>query len=244
MTIGPVIENGFYYDFSYKRPFTPEDLAAIEKRDDEARRRRTSRSRARVMPRDEAVAFFKRIGEDYKARDHRRRFPPNERSVALSRGRVHRPVPRPARAVHAASCKAFKLMKVAGAYWRGDSNNEMLQRIYGTAWANEEGPGRVPAAARGGREARPPQARQAARPVPHAGRGAGHGVLASEGLGDLAAGRAVHARASTATTATRKCAARRSSTCRCGRSPGHWENYKRQHVHDRVGEARRTRSSR
>ena len=115
--------------------------------------------------------------------------------------------------------KHFKLMKVAGAYWRGDHRNEMLQRIYGTAWATQGRAAAVPAHARGGREARPPQARPRARPVPHRRARAGPGVLAPQGLDAVAAGRAVHARRSTATTATRRSRARRSSTRACGRRP-------------------------
>jgi hypothetical protein len=107
-------------------------------------------------------------------------------------------------------------MKVAGAYWRGDSQRTVAAHLR-HGLGQEGRPRRLPAHARRGRKARPPQARQAARPVPHAGRSAGHGVLAPQGLGRVAGDRAVHARASIATTATRKCAARRSSTARCGK---------------------------
>ena len=118
-------------------------------------------------------------------------------------------------------------MKVAGAYWRGDSQaTRCCSASTAPPGRRRRSSGAYLHDARGGREARPPQARQAARPVPHAGRGAGPGVLASEGLGDLAGGRAVHARASIATPATRKCAARRSSTCSLWEKSGHWDNYK------------------
>src|SRR3990172_2323038 len=135
VTIGPVIDNGFYYDFSYKRPFTPEDLAAMEKRMAELVRRNIPVSRE-VWPRDKAVEFFKSIGEHYKA-EIIASIPPEEdvslyregNFVDLCRG-PHGPSP--------GKLKVFKLMKVAGAYWRGDSKNEMLQRIYGTAWAKKE----------------------------------------------------------------------------------------------------------
>ncbi len=135
VTIGPVIEDGFYYDFAYKRPFTPEDLVAIEAKMAEIVAADLKVER-REMPRDEAVAFFKNLGEHYKA-EIIASIPSNEPIslygqggwVDLCRG-PH--VPSTGR------LKAFKLMKVAGAYWRGDSRNEMLQRIYGTAWTSDK----------------------------------------------------------------------------------------------------------
>ena len=135
VTIGPVIEDGFYYDFSYKRPFTTEDLAAIEAKMTELAKADQKVSR-RVMPRDEAVKFFTGLGEIYKA-EIIASIPANEPIslygqgdwVDLCRG-PHVP--------STGKLKAFKLMKVAGAYWRGDSRNEMLQRIYGTAWADKK----------------------------------------------------------------------------------------------------------
>jgi threonyl-tRNA synthetase len=134
VTIGPVIEDGFYYDFAYSRPFTPEDLAAIE-----ARMKKLAKAdqpvHRRVMPRDEAVAFFRNLGERYKA-EIIAAIPANEPIslygqgdwVDLCRG-PHVP--------STGKLRAFKLMKLAGAYWRGDSRNEMLQRIYGTAWPDQ-----------------------------------------------------------------------------------------------------------
>jgi len=135
VTIGPVIEDGFYYDFAYERPFTPEDLAAIETRMGELAKADQKVSR-RLMPRDEAVAYFKGLGEHYKA-EIIASIPANEPIslygqgdwVDLCRG-PHVP--------STGKLKAFKLTKVAGAYWRGDSRNEMLQRIYGTAWADKK----------------------------------------------------------------------------------------------------------
>ncbi len=135
VTIGPVIDDGFYYDFSYKRPFTPEDLAAIEKRMAEIAKRDIKVER-KLMDRDEAVRFFEGMGERYKA-EIISSIPAGEQIslyaqdnfVDLCRG-PHVPT--------TAKLKVFKLMKVAGAYWRGDSRNEMLQRIYGTAWAKKE----------------------------------------------------------------------------------------------------------
>ena len=135
VTIGPVIEDGFFYDFAYKRPFTPEDLAAIEAKMSELAKA-DLRVERREIPRDEAVAFFNGLGEHYKA-EIIASIPSNEAIslygqagwVDLCRG-PHVP--------STGKLKVFKLMKVAGAYWRGDSRNEMLQRIYGTAWTHEK----------------------------------------------------------------------------------------------------------
>ena len=135
VTIGPVIEDGFYYDFAYKRPFTPEDLVAIEAKMQEIAAADLKVER-REMARDAAVAFFKNLGEHYKA-EIIASIPSNEPIslygqggwVDLCRG-PHVP--------STGKLKAFKLMKVAGAYWRGDSRNEMLQRIYGTAWTSDK----------------------------------------------------------------------------------------------------------
>src|SRR5262252_1089547 len=135
VTIGPVIENGFYYDFAYKRPFTPEDLAAIEKRMAELAKADLPVARE-VWERDKAIALFKSLGEHYKA-EIIGAIPANEpislygqgNWIDLCRG-PHVP--------STGKLKVFKLMRVAGAYWRGDSKNEMLTRIYGTAWATKE----------------------------------------------------------------------------------------------------------
>jgi len=135
VTIGPVIENGFYYDFSYKRPFTPEDLAAIEAKMTELARKDEKVER-RVLPRDEAVAHFKSIGEAYKA-EIIASIPANE-DVSLYREGKFEDLCRGPHVPSTGKLKHFKLMKVAGAYWRGDHRNEMLQRIYGTAWATKE----------------------------------------------------------------------------------------------------------
>jgi threonyl-tRNA synthetase len=135
VTIGPVIENGFYYDFSYKRPFTPEDLAAIEKRMAEIAKRDTPVQR-KEMKRDEAVAFFNSIGEKYKA-EIIASIPPGETISLYGQGNWI-DLCRGPHVPSTGKLKNFKLMRVAGAYWRGDSKNEMLQRIYGTAWAKKE----------------------------------------------------------------------------------------------------------
>ena len=135
VTIGPVIENGFYYDFSYKRPFTPEDLQKIEVRMTELAKRDLPVERS-VLPRDEAVAFFKSIGEHYKAEIIA--SIPQDQDVSLYREGDFVDLCRGPHVPSTGKLKVFKLMKVAGAYWRGDSENEMLQRIYGTAWAKKE----------------------------------------------------------------------------------------------------------
>jgi threonyl-tRNA synthetase len=135
VTIGPVIENGFYYDFSYKRPFTPEDLEAIEKKMAELAKKDEKVER-KVLPRDEAVAYFKSIGEHYKA-EIIASIPAGEDVSLYSEGNFT-DLCRGPHVPSTGKLKVFKLMKVAGAYWRGDSKNEMLQRIYGTAWAKKE----------------------------------------------------------------------------------------------------------
>jgi threonyl-tRNA synthetase len=135
VTIGPVIENGFYYDFAYKRAFTPEDLAAIEKRMGELAKRDIPVSRE-VWKRDDAVKFFESIGEKYKA-EIIAAIPAGE-DIGLYREGDFIDLCRGPHVPSTGKLKVFKLMKVAGAYWRGDSRNEMLQRIYGTAWARKE----------------------------------------------------------------------------------------------------------
>jgi len=135
VTIGPVIEHGFYYDFAYKRPFTPEDLLVIEKKMQELANQDEPVVR-RVLPRDEAVAYFKSLGEHYKA-EIIASIPTNE-EVSLYREGTFEDLCRGPHVPSTGKLKHFKLMKVAGAYWRGDQNNEQLQRIYGTAWATKD----------------------------------------------------------------------------------------------------------
>jgi threonyl-tRNA synthetase len=135
VTIGPVIENGFFYDFSYKRPFTPEDLVAIEAKMGELARKDEKVER-RVLPRDEAVAYFKGLGEHYKA-EIISSIPAGE-DVSLYREGAFEDLCRGPHVPSTGKLKHFKLMKVAGAYWRGDHRNEMLTRIYGTAWATKD----------------------------------------------------------------------------------------------------------
>jgi threonyl-tRNA synthetase len=135
VTIGPVIEDGFYYDFSFQRPFTPEDLAAIEKQMGEIARRDIKVDRI-LMPRAAAVKLFEEMGERYKA-EIIASIPDGE-AISLYRQDNFVDLCRGPHVPSTGKLKVFRLMKVAGAYWRGDSRNEMLQRIYGTAWARKE----------------------------------------------------------------------------------------------------------
>lgn len=135
VTIGPVIEDGFYYDFAYERPFTPEDLAKIEKRMAELAKADHGVARE-LMPRDEAVEYFKGLGEDYKAEIIA--SIPSDEDISLYRQDDFVDLCRGPHVPSTGKLGHFKLMKVAGAYWRGDSNNEMLQRIYGTAWGDKK----------------------------------------------------------------------------------------------------------
>ena len=135
VTIGPVIENGFYYDFAYKRPFTLDDLQAIEKQMLALAAKDEPVSR-RVLPRDEAVSYFKGLGEHYKAEIIA--SIPNNEDVSLYSEGAFEDLCRGPHVPSTGKLKFFKLMKLAGAYWRGDHRNEMLQRIYGTAWATKD----------------------------------------------------------------------------------------------------------
>ncbi len=135
VTIGPVIEDGFYYDFAYKRPFTPEDLAAIEQRMSELAEADDVVTR-RVLPREEAVDHFRALGEEYKAQIIE--SIPSDEPLSLYKQGDFEDLCRGPHVPSTGKLKHFKLMKVAGAYWRGDSKNEMLQRIYGTAWASKK----------------------------------------------------------------------------------------------------------
>ena len=135
VTIGPVIENGFYYDFSYKRPFTPDDLAAIEKKMAELAKKDEAVTREEWQ-RDDAVKYFESIGEKYKAEIIA--SIPADQAIGLYREGNFIDLCRGPHVPSTGKLKHFKLMKLAGAYWRGDSKNEMLQRVYGTAWAKKE----------------------------------------------------------------------------------------------------------
>jgi threonyl-tRNA synthetase len=135
VTIGPVIENGFFYDFAYERPFTPDDLPKIEAEMLKIVKEGHAVSRS-VKTRDEAVAFFKNMGEHYKA-EIIESIPANEDLSLYSQGEFT-DLCRGPHVPATDKLRAFKLMKVAGAYWRGDSNNQMLTRIYGTSWLNDK----------------------------------------------------------------------------------------------------------
>ncbi len=135
VTIGPVIEDGFYYDFSFKRPFTPEDLAAIENKMSELAKQDEPVTRS-LMPRDDAVRHFESIGEHYKAEIIA--SIPSDEPISLYTEGAFTDLCRGPHVPSTGRLKVFKLMKVAGAYWRGDSRNEMLQRIYGTAWTKKD----------------------------------------------------------------------------------------------------------
>jgi threonyl-tRNA synthetase len=135
VTIGPVIENGFYYDFSYERPFTPEDLSAIEKKMEQLAAEDYPVHRT-VLSRDEAVKFFRNLGENYKA-EIIESIPANE-DLSLYEQGGFTDLCRGPHVPSTGKLKVFKLMKIAGAYWRGNSDNEMLQRIYGTAWGDKK----------------------------------------------------------------------------------------------------------
>ena len=135
VTIGPVIEDGFYYDFSYKRPFTPEDLAQIEKKMSELAKQNLEINR-KVIKRQAAIDYFESIGEKYKS-EIISSIPKGE-EVSLYEQGDFTDLCRGPHVPSTGKLKVFKLMKLAGAYWRGDSKNEMLQRIYGTAWNNKD----------------------------------------------------------------------------------------------------------
>jgi len=135
VTIGPVIDNGFYYDFSYERPFTPEDLKKIEKEMQRLVKANLAITRS-VVTRDEAVAFFRDLGEDYKAEIIE--SIPADQDLSLYTQGDFTDLCRGPHVPSTSKIKAFKLMKIAGAYWRGNSDNEMLQRIYGTAWNDKQ----------------------------------------------------------------------------------------------------------
>ena len=135
VTIGPVIEDGFYYDFAYERPFTPEDLEKIEKRMTELSKEDLQVERS-LMSRDEAVALFREMGEEYKVQILE--SIPTEEDLSFYKQGEFIDLCRGPHVPNTGKLKAFKLTKVAGAYWRGDSNNEMLQRIYGTCWADKK----------------------------------------------------------------------------------------------------------
>ena len=166
VTIGPAIEDGFYYDFARAEPFTPEDLPKIE---DEMRKiiKAGLPTRREVWPRDQAVEHFKGIGEKLQGRTDRFASRPNEDVSIYWHGDWHDLCRGPHFRTTAEIGDAFKLTKIAGAYWRGDAKNAQLQRIYGTAWRDKKELDAYLDADGGSREARPSQARQGDGPVPY-----------------------------------------------------------------------------
>ena len=191
VTIGPVIENGFYYDFFRNEPFTPEDFAAIEKKMREIIQRDKPFTKS-VKTREEAKAFFRDKGEMFKV-ELVDAIPGNEDIKFYDQGGWIDLCRGPHMTSTGKIGNAFKLMKVAGAYWRGDSKNPMLTRIYGTAWANDKDLQGLYHGAGRSREARPPQAWPRDGPVPFPGRRAGRGVLARQGLDHVPAADRLHA---------------------------------------------------
>ncbi len=180
VTIGPVIENGFYYDFFRNEPFRPEDFPAIEKKMREIVARDKPFSKE-VWSREQAKKVFRDKGENFKI-ELIDTIPAGEALKIYKQGDWFDLCRGPHMTSVGKIGNAFKLMKVAGAYWRGDSKNPMLTRIYGTAWAEARRARPVSAPARRGREARPPPARARDGSVSFPGRGAGRRLLAPQGL--------------------------------------------------------------
>mgnify|MGYP003693720477 CR=1 FL=1 len=236
VTIGPVIEDGFYYDFSYKRPFTPEDLAAIEAKMAELAKKDEPVDAQADAARRRGRSTSSRMGEHYKA-EIIASIPSDEAISLYTRGQVHRPLPRPARAVdrQAQGVQADEARRrvLARRFEERDAAADLRHRV------GEEGGPRTPTCTRI-EEAEKRDHRKlgrAARPLPPAGRGAGHGVLASEGLVDLAAGRAVHAPRlpGQRLPGSARAADPRPLAVGAVRPLGELQG---EHVHHRVGEAR------
>ncbi len=164
VTIGPSIEDGFYYDFDYESTFTPEDLKKIEERMAQIAAKNQPFSR-REVSREEAVELFKKKGEPYKV-ELINDLPADVKTVSLYTQGDFTDLCRGPHIPSTGKIKAFKLLNVAGAYWRGDEHNKMLQRIYGTAFASAKETGGVSHLPRGGQAARSPEAGQGAGPVP------------------------------------------------------------------------------
>ena len=229
VTIGPVIEDGFYYDFAYKTPFSSDDLAAIEKRMAEIAGRDLKVHR-RVLPREAAIEHFKQIGEHYKA-EIIAAIPAGEQISLYGQGDWE-DLCRGPHVPSTGKLKAFKLMKVAGAYWRGrfaqrDAAADLWHRV-----AEREAAEGILDPARGGREARSSPHRQGTRSLSPAGGGAGRGVLASEGLGALSAAHRLHA---PAPERGRLCRGEHAGDhgSRAVGEVGSRREFRREHVHDR-----------
>ena len=182
VTIGPTIDEGFFYDFASAHHFTPDDLDKIEARMTEIADSDLTVER-KVCSRDEAIELFRNMGEHFKVQiigDL-----PEGEDISLYQQGEWMDLCRGPHVPSTGKLKAFKLTKVAGAYWRGDSNNPMLQRIYGTAWANKKQLKAYLNRIVEAEKTRSPKNRQEAGFIPHAGRGPGHGVLASFRMDDL-----------------------------------------------------------
>ncbi len=216
VTIGPVIEDGFFYDFAFERPFTPEDLAKFEARMKELAKADLPVTR-RVMPRDEAIALFKGMGEHYKA-EIISSIPAGE-DISLYGQGDWLDLCRGPHVPSTGKLKAFKLTKLAGAYWRGDSKNADAPARLRHRLAQRAGAQGLPDAARGGREARPPAHRPRARPVPPAGGGGRQRVLAPGRLDAVARDRALHAHPARGGGLPRGQEPAAPGPRRCGRSP-------------------------
>ena len=216
VTIGPVIENGFYYDFSRETPFTPEDFPTIEAKMREIIARDAPFTKE-VWKREECAPLFADKGETYKV-ELVDAIPPGEDLKIYRQGDWFDLCRGPHMTSTGKVGTAFKLMKVAGAYWRGDSEQPDADPHLRHRLGEPGGPRRLPAPARGGRAPRPPPARPRDGPVPLPGGGAGRRVLARQGLDDLPGADRLHAPAPAAATTPRS-TRRRSSTRRCGRPP-------------------------
>ena len=224
VTIGPVIEDGFYYDFSYQAPVH----ARGSRRHREAHGGdREARSQGRA-PGDAARCGGEASSRTWASTTRRRSSPrfPRTRTISLYRQDNFVDLCRGPHVPSTGKLKVFKLMKVAGAYWRGDSKNEMLQRIYGTAWAKKEDQDAYLHRLEEAEKRDHRKLGRQPRSLPHPGRGAGHGVLAPEGLDDLAADRAVHARRASATTATSRCGRPQVLDVSLWKRSGHWDNFR------------------
>jgi threonyl-tRNA synthetase len=221
MAIGPVIDDGFYYDIDFGRSVTPDDLAAIETRMKKLIDTEYDVVREYV-DRDKAMITFLHRDEPYK-QEIVRDIPEGE-TIRLYHHKEYTDMCRGPHVPNTRHLKAFKLTKLAGAYWRGDADNAMLQRIYGTAWADKK---QLKAYLQRLEEAEKRDHRKLAahRSLPSAGRGAGYGVLAPEGLDPVSGPRAVHAPRCNRGRLPGNPHARRSWICRCGRSPGTGSHY-------------------
>ncbi len=191
VTIGPVIEDGFYYDFAYARPFTPEDLAQIEAKMTQLAQADYPITR-RELPRADAIAYFLNIGETYKAKIIQDL--PENNVLSLYRQGDFEDLCRGPHVPSTGKLKAFKLTKLAGAYWRGDANNEMLQRIYGTAWQDKAALATYLQRLEEAEKTRPPQIRQNFGTISFPRSRSRHGFLASQWLDDLPRNRTIYPR--------------------------------------------------